>query len=79
MRKWIFENRIKVYEVDFDYDLHALEVYHNKRYLGTIYPADIADMETCFDELDKGNDPIDGHWEDGLGNSCSLNGWGENV
>ena len=77
MREWKFENGIEVYENDFDYDLHCLKVYSGEEYLGTIFPASIEDMEDCFNELDKGNDPITCKWEDGCGNVCTLNGWGE--
>lgn len=77
MREWKFDNGIEVYESDYDYDLHCLRVYCEKKYLGTVYPADIEDMQACFAELDMGNDPIDSHWEDGCGNSCTLDGWGE--
>ena len=77
MREWKFENGIEVYESDYDYDLHCLKVYNRDEYLGTVYPASIEDMDDCFKELDAGHDPIDYHWEDGLGNSCTLDGWRE--
>lgn len=77
MREWKFENGISVQEDEFNYDLHCLKVYHGEKYLGTIYPGSIEDMENCFKDLDNGNDPISNGWEDGLGNSCTLDGWGE--
>ena len=77
MREWKFDNGIEVYESEYDYDLHCLKVYNGDAYLGTVYPASIEDMKSCFDELDEGNDPISSSWEDGCGNSCTLNGWGE--
>lgn len=77
MREWNFSNGITVEEIEHDYSLHAFEVYHNGKHLGNIYPDTIEDMENCITELDAGHDPISGGWEDGLGNSCSMNGWGE--
>lgn len=77
MREWKFENGIEVYEVEFDYDLHAFKVYNGDDFLGTVYPSTIADMEECIQNLDEGNDPISTCWEDGNGNTCTLDGWGE--
>lgn len=79
--EWIFEwdskSKIIVNEVDFDYDLHCFEVYIDKKYLGSIYPDDIESMESCIKDLDDGNDPINYMWEDGMGNSCNIYGWGD--
>ncbi len=77
MREWKFENGIEVFEKEFDYDLHCLTVYNGEAYLGTIYPSSIEAMESCFDDLDNGEDPVTGGWEDGAGNTCSMDGWGE--
>ena len=75
MREWKFDNGIEVYEHELDYDLHSLKVYNGNKYLGTVYPDTIEDMESCFMELDAGNDPITSGWEDGYGNPCTLDGW----
>ena len=77
MREWNFKNGIRVVETEYDYDLHSLKVYNGEKYLGVVYPADVDDMMKCFDELDAGNDPISDKWEDGCGNTCTLDGWGE--
>lgn len=77
MRTWSFPNGIEVTEQPFDYDLHCLEVYNNGKYLGTVYPGSIEDMQACIHDLDAGTDPVTGGWEDGNGNTCSLDGWGE--
>ena len=79
MQKWTFENGIEVYENDFDNDLHCLAVYNGEEKLGTIYPDNIGDMESCIEALDAGEDPISGHWEDGCGNLCTLEGWENGV
>lgn len=76
MKEWKFENGIVVLEEDYDCDLHCLKVYNGGDYLGTIYPVSIEDMENCFKRLDSGYDPISDCWEDGLGNICTLAGWG---
>ena len=75
MRTWFFENGVTIKEKVFDKDLHCFIVYHNDKYLGTIFPASVEDMESCISDLDKGEDPITHNWEDGCGNSCTLNGW----
>lgn len=77
MKEWKFENGIEVYECKYDCDLHCFKVYNGSDFLGTIYPSDIDDMSECIKELDKGHDPISYGWEDGLGNSCDINGWGK--
>lgn len=77
MREWTFKNEITVEEIAYDGDLHAFEVSHNGKRLGSIYPDTIEDMKSCITELDAGHDPISAGWEDGLGNSCTMNGWGE--
>lgn len=76
MRSWIFDNGIEVYEKDFDGALHCLVVYNGDKKLGTIYPDNIDDMGSCIESLDAGENPISGHWEDGRGNLCTLEGWG---
>lgn len=63
-------------EVDYDHDLHAFDVYAGVRLLGSIYPSTIDDADECFEKLDNGEDPVADGWEDGLGNSCSEDGWG---
>lgn len=70
---WSFENGIEVYEINCD----ALKVVKDDKVLGYIYPANDDDMELCKRDLDAGKDPITAGWEDGNGNTCTLNGWGE--
>lgn len=77
MREWNFENGINVEECDYDYGLHCFKVYNGGEYLGTVYPRNIEDMKLCIECLDNGEDPISGGWEDGMGNSCTIDGWGE--
>lgn len=76
LRDWSFENEIEVYEEAYDSDLHCLKVYSGEKFLGTVYPSSIEDMQQLFEELDAGNDPVSSGWEDGLGNTCTLAGWG---
>ena len=77
MKEWKFENGIEVYESEHNYDLHCFKVYNNDDLLGIVYPNTIEDMEECIKSLDNGEDPISGGWEDGCGNNCKLDGWGE--
>lgn len=56
--------------------LRELKEEYGEEKLGTIYPDNIGDMESCIESLDAGEDPISGHWEDGCGNLCTLQGWG---
>lgn len=32
--------------------------------------------EEDWELIQKGHDPIEEHWEDGAGNVCTINGWG---
>lgn len=77
--EWIFENGIRVSEENFDYSLHCFEVYSGERYLGTVYPDTIEDMHELIKELDDGSEPITDSWEDGNGNTCTLDGWGDGL
>lgn len=76
MKTW-HTDLVDVYEVPFDYDLHAFNVTTADGILiGTVYPDTIEDMQNLIDELDAGGCPIADRWEDGRGNICSLDGWG---
>lgn len=48
MKEWCFKNGVKVCEADFDCSLHCFRVYHENKYLGTVYPADLEDMDSCL-------------------------------
>lgn len=73
---WEFPNKIRVRECFYDGDLHRFAVSHGGLLLGMIHPSNIADMITCMEALDRGEDPITHGWEDGNGNPCTLDGWG---
>lgn len=75
MKNWKFKSGIEVYESKFDYDLHCFKVYNGDNYLGAIYPQTIDDMLQVIDNLNNDHDPIDESWEDGCGNTCTLDGW----
>lgn len=75
LRRWKFENGIRVNE-EIDQDgINYLDVYNGDSFLGSIFPADRKDMEMCCRDLDTGKDPITYGWRDGLGNDCTLDGW----
>lgn len=67
---------ITIIEVDYDYDLHMFEVYKGDDLLGKITPATIEDLDRCRSDLDNGFCPICDGWEDGNGNLCVMDGWG---
>ena len=65
----------KIYEVDFDHDLHCFDVYIKQdtltaiqySYLGIIAPDNIEDMKEIRKALKNGKCPLCDNWEDGLG------------
>ena len=65
----------EVYEIGYDGDLHAFNVHtvdeNGIKYIHTVYPSDIEDMEKCIEALDEGFSPTTG-WEDGLGNTVCI-------
>lgn len=77
MKKWEFKNGIIVTEKLFDHDLNAFIVFQNNKFLGVVLPDSIESLESCREELSNGTDPISGCWEDGSGNTCNLDGWGQ--
>jgi len=67
-----------VVEGGFDMDLHHFEVWGlDGEFLGEITPGDIPNYGECVTKLNAGDCPICSGWDDGLGNSCSREGWGE--
>ena len=76
MKTWKFKN-VVVEEEEYNHDLHCFKVSDLQgNTLGYIYPEDCFMMESCMESLDCGEDPISGGWEDGCGNSCTMDGWG---
>ena len=56
-----------------------IDIYINSYndYLGVIYPYDLDDYRECVNKLLQGENPVKAGWEDGMGNSLSYEGWGE--
>ena len=77
MKNWTCEHcGAKINEIEFDYDLHALEVISSDgNVLGQIHHGDIDAMVEDHDALDSGGCPICDGWEDGHGNTCTEEGW----
>lgn len=50
---------------------------YDSRLLGCICPGAPEDFEECLKALDAGEDPITDGWEDGVGNTCVYDGWGD--
>lgn len=77
MKTWK-TNVVTINEVDFDHDLHAFEVYSpNEKLLGIINPDSVEDMHRIIGDLNKGACPVTDRWEDGNGNTCTIEGWGK--
>lgn len=74
-RTWEFKNGVTVRTEEFDYDLKTLVVEYGNRVLGKIYLDNLENQESTFAALDNGIDPISDRWEDGNGNTCTLDGW----
>lgn len=64
---------------EVDHQLCRFNVYLNGDavYLGSVYPADLVDQEILVKDLNDGSCPLADHWEDGAGNTCGPNGWGQ--
>jgi hypothetical protein len=77
LRTWVTAN-VLVTEEGFDYKRHIFSIYTKTgiKFLGYIYPDDAEDFENCVIELDNGECPITNKWEDGNGNTVTMNGWG---
>lgn len=77
MNKWRTK-LVRIEEREFDYDLHVFAVYRNSdnAYLGDISPSNFEDMKEIQINLFQGVCPITNGWEDGMGNTCNINGWG---
>lgn len=67
---------VTVKETAFDHDLHIFNVYNNDdELLGTVLPDTIEDMNQCIADLNEGSCPVADEWEDGTGNTCTIEGW----
>lgn len=73
---WKFTDGIEVYQEEVNF-LPSFKVYDGEKFLGTVYPACQEDAEDCIQALDAGSNPVADSWEDGCGNTCSCDGWGE--
>lgn len=71
MTIWEFEN----YQVFQESAAYRFEDMDGK-ILGFIAAADADDMQRIEKDLNDGSDPIAEGWEDGAGNTISLDGWG---
>lgn len=78
--EWAFENGITVCSKEWSYCRYAFDVYNaDGKFLGGIYPDTNEDSDRCRQDLDEGSEPITDGWEDGCGNSCNINGWGDGL
>lgn len=73
---WEFDNYYVQLE-DHDHDLKKFGFYTNEHnLLGYLCPDTIEDMEDTIAELNDDADPIEEGWNDGLGNTVNIEGWG---
>ncbi len=52
-------------------------VWRDEEKIGEIHPDNSEDLQECIEALNMGADPIKDKWEDGLGNTCRYEGWGQ--
>lgn len=72
--------KVHVHKVDFDHDLSQFRITDlDGNFLGTITPMDADNMQDIIDELDVGRCPVADAWEDGMGNVCTMEGWGGRI
>ena len=71
MRTWLIDD-VEVFEVPFDYDLTAFEVYVGNDLKGTIYPETMDDIVMLAACLNDGQNPLEDNWEDGRGGTLSY-------
>jgi hypothetical protein len=71
MNLWVTENAKVVLQ-------HGVFTVYNldDEKIGTIVPGDGEALNTMSDQLDDGECPIADAWEDGAGNTCTIEGWG---
>lgn len=69
-RMWDTSGRVKVEEIDYDYDLHAFKMSRGSREIEVV-PISIEQMNEMITELDNGACPYNDGWEDGNSNSIS--------
>ena len=70
MKTWDFENGVIVTE-----SCCVFSLYYFDEFCGNIYQQDADDFKECCKILDNGIDPVEGQWEDGLGNPCEYYKW----
>ena len=71
MKTWKREN-YTVVEKEFDNDLHEFDIIKEGEAIATITPCSLDEMQGIIKDLDNG-ECVDG-WEDGKGNTISING-----
>lgn len=65
----------EILKEEYDNALNSFVVWYGNTRLGDIIPNNITDMHTAIELLDNGGCPVCDGWEDGFGNSCTLQGW----
>ncbi len=73
---WEFVDGIIV-SFDETEEFKEFEVYFDGKLLGTIVPCDEDMLQSLIGDFDSGHNPVTESWEDGRGNTCSMEGWGQ--
>ena len=55
------------------------EVFVNSCFIGCVYPFNEENKEEIIGLLDDGKNPVSDSWYDGVGEICTIDGWGDAV
>ena len=55
------------------------EVFANSCFIGCVYPFNEENKEEIVGLLDDGKNPVSDSWYDGVGEICTIDGWGDAV
>ena len=55
------------------------EVFANSCFIGCVYPFNEKNKEQICGLLDDGKNPVSDSWYDGVGEICTIDGWGDAV
>lgn len=71
-------NRVIIAQIEDETPLNHFTVTDRQdgTLLGIITPIDVINQSDLIDELNIHRCPIDNAWEDGKGNTCTMEGWG---
>lgn len=75
---WSFPDGIQVRECGRSFEVYAwLPQRQAYRFLGFVWSTSDSFSSYCH-RLDAGENPVSGHWSDGIGHTCTSDGWDGN-